>query len=453
MRIIFILAILSIMFSAGAGELFTIFKYYKKAESNQSSDSNTVSSITLDSDIYRETPVFPFCRLRNNFLIRDEKGKKIPYALRRLQITKKQIIKISFPVKIEEYHDKGAFSSFVLKQDDTPQLIDSIFINTPDKNFEKEVSVSFSNDGKKYTPMPGKKPLIYDYSKAVALRKTTIKLIKPVNYKYITLELRNLKQETASPVRMLVTEERNGITSKKISSIIKKTGKLKIESCRLFKHSEKRFNDSNMKRKYPFKIIESEEKEKYTSIYVSSNCEPLTEIQFTTSSTNFSRRVKIYGSMDKIGLYPVTSFTWKKSKVFKQNSINNGNVHFAESLYKYYCIIIKNGDNPPLQNIKVSAQGNIYRLIMLGKQSKHLNVYYGTTFLPDYEISKLLPKSFECNEIKYTLSKQMTNPNFISPEKPGEYKWIYTLVIVLTAVILGFILYKNIGKLNSIEND
>jgi len=57
------------------------------------------------------------------------------------------------------------------------------------------------------------------------------------------------------------------------------------------------------------------------------------------------------------------------------------------------------------------------------------------------------------NEINYKLSKEKVNPLFDShPPKQVSYKWLFTVIIVLISIILVFILYKNLGKLNTIED-
>lgn len=147
---------------------------------------------------------------------------------------------------------------------------------------------------------------------------------------------------------------------------------------------------------------------------------------------------------------------WKlgEKQYFQQKS-NGGSISFSESRHKFYRITIQNGDNPELKDIKVYALGNIYRAIMLGKQELKLRLYYGgSASYPQYEISRILPEALDFDEINYILSEQKTNPLFdgsaFVPET--DYKWLFTVIIILISVILIFVLYKNLGKLNTLED-
>ncbi|MCK4982114.1 MAG: hypothetical protein KAS17_04270, partial [Victivallaceae bacterium] len=265
--------------------------------------------------------------------------------------------------------------------------------------------------------------------------------------------INNFSEEKTSPIHRLVKEKQSGISLKEITSVIKRKTYLKIDAVNLINLSKYKTNLRLKKQSYPLEISNISTKNKKTIIELNSTSEPLSELRISSTSTNFSRQLSLQASNDKKNWRVITNTNWTKSNIFNK-SAGGRLIKFSEARYKSYRIIIQNGDNPPLKELNVTAFGNIYRLIMLGKQALNLKLYYGgSTSRPEYEIARLLPTIMDFNEINYKLSREKVNPLFDShPPKQVSYKWLFTVIIVLISIILVFILYKNLGKLNTIED-
>ena len=440
-----LLAAFAILSFALNGADLKSFPFYKDASAKKT-NSRAVSSIKLDSGIYSKT-----LNLSSDLRIIDAANQEIPFALRRVFVKNTYKYQGISASNIESLNNNNNTVVITVKQNKKPIAIDSISLDTPSMNFEKSVSIEGCNDNKSWN-MIAENQSIFDYSSIIPLQKTEIKIPRS-NYEYFRVSIHNFSEEKTSPIYKLVKEKQSGINLKEITSVIKRKIHLKIDAVNLISLSKSKTNLGLQKQNYPIKISTTITKKKKTIIELNSDLEPLTQLSLSSSSTNFSRQLSLQASNDKKKWRMISNHNWSKSNIFNK-STNNNKINFSELRYKYYKIIIKNGDNPVLQDLKVSASGNIYRMVMLGKQALELKLYYGGSVLhPQYEIGKILPAIMDFKEINYQLSQAKANPLFdnSAPVKPVSYKWLFIMCIILISIILIIILYKNLGKLDSVE--
>ena len=440
----FIISISIFSFTLNGTDL-KLFPFYKEAKS-QRTNQKAVSVITLDSEIYRGTS-----KLNSGLRITGENNQEIPFALRRVFIKEAYSSQNISSSNIENLQKIDNTLVLTVKQEKNILAIDCIKLKTPTKDFEKSVSIAVSNDNKSWNIIVANKA-IFDYSGIVSLRKTEIQ-IPNSKYKYFRITINNFNEEETSPIRRLVKEKQSGISLKEISSVLKRKKHLKIDSVSLISLSKHKSNLRLKQQDYPIKISSISTKKKKTIVELSSDSEPLTELCISSLSTNFSRQLSLQGSTDRKNWNVIAVKNWTKSNILNK-SVDNNKITFPEQRYKFYRITIQNGDNPILKGIKVSARGNIYRIIMLGKQALELKLYYGgSATAPQYEIADILPAVMDFEEIDYELSGEKLNPIFDSAHsKQINYKWLFIVIIVFISIILIVILYKNLGKLNTIED-
>ena len=441
----FLIIVLSVFSLALNGASLKSFRYYKEAGA-ENTDQQTISAITLDGEVYSKT-----LKLSSDLRVIDEDNHEIPFALRHVFLKNTYKFQGFSPSAVESLKKLDNTIVITVKQKKKILAIDFISINTSSRNFEKSVSVSASNDNKSWRNIINNQA-IFDYSSIIPLRKIKIK-IPNSNYKFFRITIHNFSEEKISPIHKLVKEKQSGISLKEITSLIKRKTHLKINAVNLISLSKSKTNSSLKKQKYPIIISSINTKKKKTIIELKSASEPLSELTMSSSSTNFSRQLSLQASNDNKKWFTIARKNWSKSNIFKKSS-NTNKITFLERRYKFYKIIIQNGDNPVLKELTVSANGNIYRLVMLGKQALKLKLYYGNSApYPQYEIARLLPAMMDFDETKYQLSGEKLNPLFDNslPKQAVSYKWLFVLTIILISIILIFILYKNLGKLNELE--
>jgi len=441
----FLFIALAILSLSVKGTDLKYFQYYKDANAKTTSP-RAISAITLDNEVYSKT-----LNLYSDLRIIGENDQEIPFALRQVFLKNTYKYQSVFPSSIESLKKFNNTVVITVKQKKNIRAIDSISLKTPSKNFEKSVSIAVSNDNKLWNIIVANKA-IFDYSSIIALRKVTIEIPRS-KYKYFRITINNFSEEKTSPIHRLVKEKQSGISLKEITSVIKRKTHLKIDAVNLISISKSKTNASMQKQNYPIIISNIITKNKKTIIELHGASVPLTEMRLSSSSTNFSRKFSLQGTNENRKWHLIANRNWTKSNIFNK-SADSGIITFSEARHKSYRITIQNGDNPPLKELKVSARGNIYRLVMLGKQALQLKLYYGAYIPPpQYEIDKLLPSVMDFDEINYKLSNEKRNPLFcLYRQKPNSYKWLFTVSIVVISLILVFILYKNFGKLNIIED-
>lgn len=440
----FIIALTILSFTLNGADLKS-FPFYKEARTKRT-NQRAVSAITLDSGIYSKTP-----NLCSGLRITGENNQEIPFALRQVFVKESYDYQNISSSSIESLQRIDNTVVLTVKQGKDILSINYIKLKTPTKNFEKSISIAVSNDNKLWNIIVANKA-IFDYSSIIPLHKTEIQIPRS-KYKYFRITINNFNEEKTSPIRRLVKEKQSGISLKEISSVIKRKTYLKINAVTLISLSKHKSNLRFKKQNYPVKISNITTKKKRTIVELNSDSEPLSELRISSLSTNFSRQLSLKGSNDKKNWRVITKKNWAKSNIFNK-SVNNNKISFSEQRYKFYRIIIQNGDNPILKGIKVNACGNIYRIIMLGKQALELKLYYGASApYPQYEIAGILPSVMDFEEIDYKLSREKVNPSFDGSihSKQVNYKWLFIMIIVFISIILIFILYKNLGKLNNIE--
>ena len=105
----------------------------------------------------------------------------------------------------------------------------------------------------------------------------------------------------------------------------------------------------------------------------------------------------------------------------------------------------------------VRASGNIYCLELINpKTSGGLSVYYGGAKipLPAYDIREILDKLKNPSYSEVRPGEQKENPSY----KPGmgegtflDSKILFTSIIALMVIILGWILYKGFRKIDTMN--
>lgn len=436
-----------IVFLTAAGSLgaanLNIFPFYKDAVAGGNT-SRALGSIILDSEIYQRTNV-----LSSDLRLESEDGKQIPFVLRAVYRHGTHQRHESYRSIIENLKKDGNTLVLIVRSPEGAKKVDAVSINSPSKDFEKQLSVEGSNDKKSWVSLAAKQ-LIFDCSSIIALKNLTVK-IPSSQYRYWRISIDNFTEEQNSPVSMLITEKQPGSAGKETIARLRRKEALQIDSVVLENTSQLLVNSELEKQSYAIKVKSIAADGKKTVLSLESHREPLTEFRIFSSSENFSRNIMLYSSNDAKSWARLAETDWSRSSVLNKSS-DHGKITFAESRKRFYRIIINNGDNDKLKDLEIKARGNIYELLMLGNLPQKLKVFYGAAApRPDYELARLLPDVVTLVRQQYRLSGELPNENFVKAPAKINYRWLFSAVILIMAALLVFILYKNLGHLNHLE--
>ncbi|MEG1980754.1 MAG: hypothetical protein RR060_08485, partial [Victivallaceae bacterium] len=188
---------------------------------------------------------------------------------------------------------------------------------------------------------------------------------------------------------------------------------------------------------------------KFSKYTFESNCPPIEVLTMQAAGT-FSRKAKIYGGNDLTQLELILEKDF--SQIAAGNPADMIQFRFVPRNFKYYRIEIFNGDNQPLENVKIQAAGKIERLV-LHNPPPRLHVYYGGAKNPaKFDLSQTLPQLNRnaLNVISADLKAEERNPEYIvdSDAKKWDFapyvKYVIISVIIILLLIIIVALFRKI---------
>lgn len=178
---------------------------------------------------------------------------------------------------------------------------------------------------------------------------------------------------------------------------------------------------------------------------------PIDKLQFTVQDVNFSRPAAIFGSMDmknweRVGDGTLASF---KLANYTESQLT---LPIASTSYRYLRVIIQNGDSAPVKVLRVSGlyypryilfpveAGSNYRVYVNNKSAK----------APNYDLSSFSSRVLDTNPPVWGLSAPQKNPEFkatvpATPESE-KHKWLLPGVLALLVVGLGLFMVRSLPK-------
>ncbi|MDI6734600.1 MAG: DUF3999 family protein [bacterium] len=424
--------------------------YYKQAEV-PSLIKDEIGVITLDADIYKNTDN-SFANLR----IFDENNNTIPYVVRTRKVNEKVISTYPVPLTTLTFEELADNRINIILENKNKKLVPSdMIIQTPNKNFEKGVSLYGSNDKEQWHLIVENQP-IFDYSKFIDLRNMSISFEKvPFTYYKITID--NVSQPLKSSFSQIFTKYSKEQIQEKYEAFIQYEGALHIDNIIFSGKKENLIYGREETLKYPLRIIETSiDKDKKTSeIYISSNRQPLKKIALKVKSKNFKRKVIIEGTDDTTA-NPIWSGV-VSSEIF---NISAGQFHKEKieinlpliCRYLRYRMKIINQDNTPIEIDSAAGKGPIHEILFFHRGKKSLKVCYGGEGfeVPRYDVSSVLAESSPVGGNRWNIGKQQVNTKDTRGKKP-----ILSSKAILSAVLtimVGVLVYLIIYGVKKVEN-
>ncbi|MBN2641544.1 MAG: hypothetical protein JXR78_07825, partial [Victivallales bacterium] len=263
--------------------------------------------------------------------------------------------------------------------------------------------------------------------------------------RYFKVVVDNFKEKSESPFSQLVSENREGMdfSRKRISQ--EWNAGIKIDKVILFR---KVAGTLPVSRPYPLTVLSIESKEAFTHILLKSRNEPLTAFELSCADSNFSRKVTV-SRLDADGAWQSVASGLFENIDVKGFKRLERRVKFPASRAVDYKISIFNGDNLPLDNISVKAYGTSYCAEFIDTQAPSLTVYYGGKApVPAYDLKTVIARLSNPERIEYVTGGEQLNPLYRREGWKFDGSVFFIVSIVLVALVLGLILFKNIKHLS-----
>lgn len=428
------------------------YKWYKNIEV-QTPMNEVIASAQFDSQIYFSArKYFPGLRIIDN------NNAEVPYHIEQSINTQPRVIEQLCRSEVNSLRELPDNKIEIIVQLQYGDLFaDGLTLITPQKNYERRVSVFGSEDGINWIEIVSG-ALVFDYSRYMDVHNRRIDLPKN-KFRIFRLEVEDVIDERASPFRNLWLKLNDKTELEHIEQFSIYNRTFRIDRIDLWRNITSQQFEKEVKANYPvvdFTVKEDEDK-KQTVIEVVTHREPLTSLGFVTPDRNYHRQAHIevkriqYGNeiWIEIGRQSLLKI---QLQGFQQK---NRFIEFPEHRDKIYRLIIDNHDNPPLKISGVEAIGNVYEILYLNKAENNYRMFYGseTAEKPKYDFANVLNSMRESVQtLSASLSEEIINPEFNkeSDRKSFQFlenKWFLTMITALMVVVLGWVVYSTARKI------
>ncbi len=446
MNKIILVSLIGFLFSSLFGTPQEQYRYVKDVTAPTAMTSE-VGLFYLDSEVYAHTlPALTDIRLF------DTKGAEVPYIIRPATVHDTDTVFFTVDLKQEKTLTLSKNSlALIFVRDSTDSIPTKINITTPLVNFEKSVSVFGSNDRKTWQSLKEHEP-IFDYSQYMAVRNTTIHF-KRQALSYYKVIIDKVWETKWSPFSQLVSEATSGVTTKEYATFVKKQEPFKISGIQFFAQTTKiGTGKGRIKSKELTLVTVTSDSIHQWDDHIYGSCkEPIRRITLDPEQSNFHRRLLIAGTNDTTedsqwryitaeNIYRIKAEAYAQEKLI---------IDFATpQRYKRYRFRIENGDNNSITLQRVTVDHALEEVLFFHRNNKRFSLFYGNeeSKRANYDIASVLNKMPAVKGNLWKLGSQTVRSTpkkqsaLVSPQK------LLTVSLVLMVVILAFILFKAVGK-------
>ena len=370
----------------------------------------------------------------------DKENREIPFVILDNRIPPKKTVR--YPLEVISYDDQATRTKIVLKRPNSINSVTRLEMDSPDRDFNKAVTVSGSTDMKNWKTLGHE--AIYDFSSRVNLRKMHLALGKNT-YLYFRLVIDEGEEDkNLQSIRL----KYDGMDFS-ASTYTKK--KLQVTRFVVLDDAE-----SHEKVVYDeWKLIPSisTDMERRITEMVFRTSLPFSIVEFAIDHPYYYRRIKLYGTktnrkgdlvmikQDALYSFPISNQTEIKKRI---------DIPMPQE-YQSYKVAIENEGNPPLQIESITLQWAQKQLFFIGLDDhQEYRLFWGSPTVEEvsYDIAKLIRVDNWFNQP--ALSVQV--PPFVQnmgykPFKGKDGKTlveknILVIVISLVVIAVAFLLFQ-----------
>ncbi|MHB8109595.1 MAG: DUF3999 family protein [Syntrophorhabdaceae bacterium] len=374
-----------------------------------------------------------------NARIFDSAGREIPFVIygRKYGQSSKR-----FSLDILSLDEKPDRTILVLKRrGDSGQTVNILEMATSERDFHKSVTLEGSNDTHRWTKLG--ESSVYDFSSQVALRRTAI-AIKANTYVFLRCTIRDTKTNIKREAKLQVRYE--GID---LSTSVQAEKKIHINGFYV-KFEGPSEGGEIYDEQYVFAVVKQNEKAKTTEMIIDTRL-PVETVVLEIDDPYYLRNVAIYGWRSKTEDPVLLGHTSIHNLSIADTKEVNNYVDFPEGTnYRYYKLVIKNRENPPLKILRISSKWTRKELFFIALDNdRQYWLYTGNDDVQpvSYDIASIVNEE---NKDKQPADILAIGPVIANADyKPGKQettarteKFFLTAVIFMLVIIAGIFLFR-----------
>lgn len=426
-------------------------------------DNKTIASVSLDERVYSNTT-----QQLSDLRIVDDRGIELPFLLHNVVSTTKKTVPgvelVRNPI-VKPTEDNGLVIEFEIEPSKFTKPIHGFRLSTKMVNFEHLVSL----DRKELESDEWKEivsdVLLYDYSQFMDVRNTEVLIPKdrvfPVGGRF-RMRISQVVQTQQSRWQSIKRTLQEGKETSREEVYELNRQPLRIEGItfsqdfEVVASSQPQLRDISITNVQVTNDLES----KCTWIDFDSNRDPLSEVTLDTSDSNFSRPSRLLSralepAKDKSEWHPLATMILTKIDIADVN-LTRLTLSCSEHRAERYRFVIENGDNPPLEDVRLSARGPKQELVFVASAGRSYSLTYGVAerVRPTYD-TLAIQTALNANLAPAVATLSDPQPLAVEPKIPPELRWYENQnmvfgVILGLVVILAIALFQAAKRLNQV---
>jgi len=404
-----------------------------------------IASIVIDDDIYSRTD-----DRYANMRMFDQQDNEVRFLLRQLTKTKEELDEFDVSLVTLSFRELADNRiEIVLEKEPDVAAPHSVEVSTRQRNYEKHITVSGSNDQEKWIELARTQP-IFDYSKYIDLRNNRVD-IRPEQFRYYRVQVANITEVHPSPLKEIIRENRGVARFRETETITVRKESLHIERLDFRAQRMMKVDRRPALQSYAtwnIQVTNNIEKQS-TEVIFSMARQPVTTFRVDTPDSNFSRPVIVEG-----GVLAADGPEWRVLANERISRIRAAGVRKERltivlngpARFPLYRLTIKNEDNPVLDITDVKAEGEVYAAFLLHEPNSVYRLFYGGPRIPPpkYDIADVLGSVADADTDTFALSPEEENASYSKeePPRPIGNKTIFILALIAMVITLGWLVTR-----------
>ncbi|WP_373652082.1 hypothetical protein [Schlesneria sp. DSM 10557] len=325
-------------------------------------------------------------------------------------------------------------------------------ILTPLKDFEHQVHVESSENGTMWRPL-GAASLIFDYSRYVDARNVFVPFER-TDHRHFRLIIKDVTAEQQQLLLELNRRLKGNEEVERVESTSIALRPFRVDGIEFYRDESKIQPGQPQTEQYsPASLSVMEDaKKQQTTLLVSVQQQPISELKLITSAENFSRVVTIESELENAdGLKEWVHAGKGTASRFAIGAIQREQVTVSipEVRTRQFRVKIENRDSPPLPITSVELTGPLYELIVAAPPHSKLMLEYGSPHAKagHYDDAALLSALAQGESIVSVTASAPVENSSASTQRGGnspiwnDTRVLFGMIAVLT-VLLGWGLYR-----------
>jgi|694.fasta_scaffold04777_12 hypothetical protein len=409
-------------------------------------DNKTIASVSLDERVYSNTT-----EQLSDLRIVDDRGIELPFLLHNVVSTTKKTVPVVELVRnpiVKPTEDNGLVIEFEIEPAKFTKPIHGFHLSTNVVNFEHLVSLDRKESDSEEWKTIASDVLLYDYSQFMDVRNTEVPIPKdsefPVGGRF-RMRISQVVQTQQSRWQAIKRTLQEGKETSREEIYELNRQPLRIDRITFSQDFEVVASSQALLRDVSIANVQvtNDQESKCTWIDFDSKRDPLSEVTLETSDSNFSRPSRLLSRT----LEPVKDKSeWRPLAATTLTKIDIAGVDLTilalscpEHRASRYRLVIENGDNPPLEDVQLSAKGPKQELVFVAVAGRSYSVTYGVADRthPTYD-TLAIQTALSANVAPTVATLGDPQPIALEPKVLPERRWYESQELVF-AVILGLV--------------